>query len=90
MSHTKGPWKHALAIIENSPSKWVVTVGKWGAPNLAIVDDEANARLIAAAPELLAYVEMVLNEQLAHGEKYGDPIYISMAQELIHKIRGES
>ena len=53
MSYTSGPWKASLAVVSNAPSVYVVTNGKWGAPNIAQVAEEANARLIAAAPEML-------------------------------------
>lgn len=55
-NYTQGPWKAAQAFIENSPCIWVVTNGKWGAPNIAKFEGEnaeADAMLCAAAPELL-------------------------------------
>lgn len=52
MKHTPGPWKPNEAIVANAPNTFVVTAGKWGSPNIAIVDTAENARLIAAAPEL--------------------------------------
>jgi hypothetical protein len=56
MTHTPGPWKvpgtdDGEYVIAHHDGKKLRT--------LAHVYDEANARLIAAAPELLAFVEMV-------------------------------
>ena len=47
-----------------------------------------NAALIAAAPEMLEFIEMVLKEQLEHGQ-HGDQVYISKAESIIKKAKGE-
>lgn len=71
-THTPGPWKAARASNrENDENHWLVTAdsphvdggiqtvasinGPWKAGNYA-----ANARLIAAAPELLAALQAIL------------------------------
>lgn len=60
MKHTKGPWKYSLAFIENSPNRFVITNGKWGAPNIALLlDNEADAQLISASPDLLDAVKFL-------------------------------
>lgn len=71
--HTPGPWKSALAVVSNAPSIYVITNGKWGAPNLAQVYDEADARLIAAAPEMLEALK-VADIHISHrqGDCYSD------------------
>ena len=46
----------------------------------------ANAKLIATAPELFEFVQMVLREQQELSN--GDAIYISKALSLISKIEG--
>jgi len=61
MKHTPGPWKAAEAICENAPNEHIVTNGKWGAANIAIVDTEANARLIAQAPAMLDALKSILD-----------------------------
>lgn len=74
-AHTKGPWK---ADITREPEEFAVIVGVGGASGTMVVaeiatgindkwtpEDEANARLIAAAPELLA----ALRELLALGQQ---------------------
>lgn len=60
MKHTSGPWKCAEAVVSNAPNCFVVTIGKWGAPNIAVVDNKANAALIAAAPEMLELLKAAL------------------------------
>jgi hypothetical protein len=65
---TPGPWK--AEIDEQVPERGAVYVeGPQGWLNQAVADcgfndvetDEANARLIAAAPELLAALQMVMS-----------------------------
>lgn len=56
-NHTPGPWRYipdfsAVTIIRNHELKAVADFGKVDLP-----ETEANARLIAAAPELLAALE---------------------------------
>lgn len=53
LKHTPGPWKYALAVVNNAPNVFVVTNGKWGSPNIIVTENEANARLIASAPTML-------------------------------------
>ena len=52
MEHTKGPWKYEpeTKTIRAIPSNyWLASMDSWD----GAVDNEANARLIASAPELL-------------------------------------
>lgn len=60
VKHTSGPWKTRLAVVNNAPNTWVVTNGKWGAPNIAECSLEANARLIAAAPDMDRVIDYFL------------------------------
>lgn len=69
--HTPGPWKAVTAILnvakEGDPeTAHIVTTRKWGAPNIAEVTTEANARLIAAAPALLEALEAILQMEDEH------------------------
>ena len=57
MGHTPGPWSARQAYEHGEPVEWVVEAGrevicglKYGDPD----KEEADARLIAAAPEMLA------------------------------------
>ncbi|WP_248321992.1 hypothetical protein [Caballeronia sp. Sq4a] len=59
--HTPGPWKavrapHGPIDVFDSGERDIVTVYGGGTNG----DKEANARLIAAAPELLEFAELVL------------------------------
>jgi len=57
--HTPGPLKAVQVIIENSPCTWAVQRKsireQWGKPSIATyIDNEADARLFAAAPAMYA------------------------------------
>lgn len=81
-SHTAGPWKaeassvsFSLKIVEDKfrgndiASVWAHNPMSSGAKHMPSMDEmEANARLISAAPELLAALEALLE----HAEKYLD------------------
>lgn len=60
-NHTPGPWKHLRALVENAPDRWLIHAGRWGSRGIAEVpiEQEADARLIAAAPELLEALEEI-------------------------------
>lgn len=73
-SHTPGPWAH-------SQSGWVVRA-PGGRPIASIspqARDEGNARLIAAAPEMLQALEAFAA---------GEPVAPEMARTAIVKARG--
>ena len=61
MTHTKGPWKAV-----DSLSRWNVTTSDKPrtfnicSVNTNLVEQEANARLIAAAPELLEALQTIV------------------------------
>ena len=95
MSHTPGPWKVAENLFGNTASYEVYAnvetkSGKGGYTRICQItprDQKANARLIAAAPELLealeAMVEMV--EMNGLGKRYA----LDLAASAITKARGE-
>ena len=60
--HTPGPWKTTGANITDANRNHVATVTDGGT-----TDGEANARLIAAAPELLAALKDIAETQWANG-----------------------
>ena len=61
MSHTPGPWKAGQRIAGNGWGVWCTENWYGVLDNTAPgIDAEANARLIAAAPDLLAACEAVL------------------------------
>lgn len=93
MSHTPGPWRVFQRTSE-------VGTGYW---RLAPIDDgdimhgycgEANARLIAAAPDLEeVVVEMMqmLKERAADRRLYpGEEVLLEMGQKALAKARGEA
>ena len=69
--HTPGPLKAVQIIIENSPCTWAVQRKnireQWGKPSVATyIDNEADARLFAAAPamyEALSTLVELLDER---------------------------
>jgi len=95
MAHTPGPWKVAENLFGNTASYEVYAnvetkSGKGGYTRICQItprDQKANARLIAAAPELLealeAMVEMV--EMNGLGKRYA----LDLAASAITKARGE-
>ena len=63
--HTPGPWRATLGRSQMSdPGTTIYHLGQWGVYSDADShgDPEADARLIAAAPELLAAVEQTYAE----------------------------
>jgi hypothetical protein len=56
VKHTDGPWKHEKStktIRSAKENYWIATMNSWD----GAVDTDANARLIAAAPTMAAYLE---------------------------------
>lgn len=89
MTHTPGPWRLAPASAYSDPDlnidagvngtgAYICKVGIRGD-----VQAEADARLIAAAPDLLDALEYILS---AHGEQIHDAC--DMARKAIAKARG--
>ena len=63
--HTPGPLKAVQIIIENSPCTWAVQRKsireQWGKPSIATyIDNEADARLFAAAPAMYEALQNIL------------------------------
>ena len=85
--HTPGPLKAARAFVDNAPDCFVVSVAKWGGENTAICHKEADARLYAAAPELLAALEAA---RLWAVECYGSLPWLESAEAAIAKAKGET
>ena len=85
-AHTPAPWSYekATKTIRAKPSNyWIATMDSWD----GAVNHEANAQLIAAAPDLLEACEMLLGrlDENCSGTQYiGD-----IARAAIQKARGE-
>ena len=63
--HTPGPLKAVQIIIENSPCTWAVQRKsireQWSKPSIATyIDNEADARLFAAAPAMYEALQEAL------------------------------
>ena len=103
--HTPGPWHHWDPLGER---EWAVTTTgprpELGGPlpNMPIrvaseIDSEANARLIAAAPELLALAHLVVTQTTAdeNGDMPNHPrgvllVLLDAARAAIAKAEGRS
>ena len=90
-AHTPGPW----LVILTSTGEWQVFADKY---NVIICDNvwdhtanktgnsiEANARLIAAAPDLLEALELLMYRSEIH-----DPKMLAIAHAAIDKARGSA
>ncbi len=61
MSYTKGPWKYEpeTKTIRSIPGDyWLATMASWD----GAIDNEANAQVIAAAPDLLRNLKNMVRE----------------------------
>jgi len=100
--HTPGPWT-VIAVdgiceeggdefnVENSDGETVATISGSESEEQA----EATARLIAAAPELLAALELIVTEAWAPAKPYSSNSYlpehfIDIARSAIAKAKGQS
>lgn len=99
--HTPGPWAESdwmesfvsvthdgYVVAEVQPKLWN------GVPRITRAEVKANARLIAATPELLAALEAILaHPAAAQAEKRGSLVYapeeLRRARAAIAKAKGE-
>ena len=100
LRHTPGPWKAEQADIHSEDdNRWSVlasrTVGDFfvatienGAPGDIMATEGANARLIAAAPELLEACQELLNTVTVSGELNHRTVDLSLSQ--IREIAAEA
>lgn len=101
MSHTPGPWKVSTTFIEGGQFPGIYredAVAQWGKPAIAhAIDDdpnwEANAKLIAAAPDLLKALQFYAD--LENHEVFPDEANAigidsgELAREAIRKAIGD-
>lgn len=86
-AHTPGPWIHKFGHFENEDG-YIVIVGEiYGNEKDEDVNEhEANARLIAAAPEMFELLKYVIDKK-----ENADEWHVwDTANNLIQKIEGES
>jgi hypothetical protein len=98
MTYTKAPWHicevtgRNLKLIRDENGYCVAEAVKPANSGAAYIDADANAALIAAAPEMLAALEL-MNELFADHAQYDDEGFetaaIVAAQAAIAKARGE-
>lgn len=86
--HTPGPWAledHAWTSIVSKPGNGYITrnVCRLDASTMAALEQRANARLIAAAPELLDALQFLM---VAHGEQLD--LAFEQANAVIAKATG--
>ena len=94
-THTPGPWKVSRRfdikqdVGPNVGGRYIGTTSANSPFSSTVEEDEANARLIAAAPELLEALEAVV-------DAYNEPDKVSMidsigkAGDLISKVNGQT
>jgi hypothetical protein len=98
--HTPGPWKtvarnYPIADTGDYDGCWEVLTGDPKKPIVQIWgdsdEDEANARLIAAAPDLLEALKNIVNLWDHHASAHGDgtifPLHVA-ARAAIAKAEG--
>jgi hypothetical protein len=62
--HTQGPWGYRRAFSNGEPCGMVITPMGYDLNTSNEEENEANARLIAAAPELLAALQELIRMQV--------------------------
>jgi hypothetical protein len=97
MGHTPGPWTlHGWADNDyeiNAALDTVCNVPGFDDDTVDADRAEANARLIAAAPELLAALREIADEcnrRLRKGEDSGDRLTLQLCKAAIAKAEGRS
>ena len=95
--HTPGPWRTTLAyddpvIVDHNNTIIAIAVLDSNDPK-ELETIVANARLIAAAPELLAALREIADEcnrRLRKGEDSGDRLTLQLCKAAIAKAEGRS
>lgn len=97
--HTPGPWKAniydggAFEIISESPkyvAPGMVVAGRNGYPGWGHAEESAaNARLIAAAPDLLGLLEEIARMGQETSVVPLQPSFVSVIRTAISKAKGE-
>lgn len=85
--HTPGPWtfNETIPRMVSSKEGYITRdICRMDASTMSALEQDANARLIAAAPDLLEALQYLM---VAHGEQLDQAF--QMAQEAIAKATGE-
>lgn len=85
--HTKGPWVLNTGMVQSKKGSPIAKMFRDnsdfdGVPYIPPTERDANARLIAAAPEMLEFIKMVLKET-------DDATWITKANAILFKVNGE-
>ena len=91
MEHTKGPWKvgyefvgdDSVLVVINSDGDEICNFGN------SLLNEPANAQLIAAAPDLYAVLKAIIDD-LPISRGWLDPVNERWAKDALKKARGES
>lgn len=96
MSNDKS-WKSFAAFQNNGPNYWIVSTKAFKGEEIARCSSESNARLISAAPELLAACEMLRKRLINWTEiqescdiREDDENAINAGQQAISKAKGDA
>jgi hypothetical protein len=94
MKHTPGPWYTRHGQISSEHSSHGCTIANCNATSKGIGDEEveANAILIAAAPEMLACLELAIEEVEGFEQRTGIKQlvpWVRQAREAVAKAKGE-
>ena len=92
--HTPGPLKAVQIIIENSPCTWAVQRKsireQWGKPSVATyIDNEADARLFAAAPAMYEALNSLVSFLVENDERWADSQFVLDAKEALTQAEGK-
>lgn len=90
-THTPGPWKcggDEMTVYTDHNFDFKPLVASTAVPDLNLAECKANARLIAAAPDLLAALDQIANGKFMGGATVLDLQHIARA--AIAKARGEA
>lgn len=94
--HTAGPWRQNVLLVEDAHGVSVAQCTRWEGRQPRPEIAEANARLIAATPELLeALKTTALNIRSLHGAQHGVvyeaySVWLRIVEEAIAKAEGEA
>ena len=92
MKHTPGPWEHNdtdMLQVQGRVMGYSVPISLIQKRSVGPMQAKANARLIAAAPELLEALKQLVNRFEQSGA-YDHDHTIELAQSVIAKAEGQS
>jgi hypothetical protein len=82
--HTLGPW-HTVINMDQSNRRDILAQGDSNGIFIASNANEANARLISAAPDLLSALELLLDKLNVHFDEVYNDNHMEIAMEKAHK-----